>query len=77
MMIIEDRTHRLIVAVVVIVLTGNLTALAMTVTGIGTVQDWIGTNTAPAVTGIVTRMSEIIIVVSVMAGIVTITGLGV
>jgi hypothetical protein len=66
MMIIEDRTHRLVVAVVMIVLTGNLTALAMTVTGIGTVQDVIGTRAAPVVTGIVTRMSEIIIVVSVM-----------
>lgn len=47
----------------------------MTVTG--TAPAVIVTGIVPAVTGIVTGMSEIIIAVIVMAGIVTITGLGI
>jgi len=77
MMIIEDHTHHLgaVVAVRVltmIVLTENWIVLVVTVTETETVQ--AGTGIVQAGTLTVTRMSEIIVAMSVIAGIVSTTG---
>lgn len=80
MMIIEDHTHHLIAVVAVrvltvTVLTENWIVLAVIVTETKTVQ--AGTCIVQAETLTVTRTPEIIIAMSVIAGIVSTTGRGV
>jgi hypothetical protein len=80
MMIIEDHTHHLVAVLAVrvltmIVLTENWIVLVVTVTETETVQ--AGTGIVQAETLTMTRMSEIIIAMSVIAGIVSTTGPGV
>jgi hypothetical protein len=80
MMIIEDHTHHLVAVLAVrvltmIVLTENWIVLVVTVTETETVQ--AGTGIVQAETLTMTRMSEIIIAMSVIAGIMSTTGPGV
>lgn len=80
MMIIEDPTHHLVTVVAVrvltvIVLTENWIVLVVTVTQTETVQARTGIVQAETLT--VIRMSEIIIAMIVIAGIVSTTGPGV
>ena len=82
MMIIEDHTHHLVAVVAVrvltmIVLTENWIVLAVTMTETGTETVQAGTGTVQAETLTVTRMSEIIVAMSMIAGIVSTTGPGV
>jgi hypothetical protein len=80
MMIIEDHTHHLVAVLAVrvltmIVLTENWIVLVVNVTETETVQ--AGTGIVQAETLTMTMMSEIIIAMSVIAGIVSTTGPGV
>lgn len=79
-MVIEVHTHHLVVVVAVrvlimTVLTGNWIILVVTVKEPGIVQTGIGIIQAETLT--VTRMPEIIIGMSVIAGIVSTTGPGI